>query len=259
MYVRKVPLVKRRVIAPGITARDQFLIHSVAPEAPNPACIVCSNVSPKLVIRLNVDLHTIGTLATLVLKQHLAMGAPFINCGSSVLWEHEETEHLADAPLRRWVSADKVLVVGDLNQVVEWTTEIVHDPTLGDVAHFSANGLQNAGLEEAMANRKAAAAVNNDADDDDGVQAYHPSKTEHKSKPNIREKVDVSKIHEVHCISRPSMMLRFSVQTSHKGNSWYVWTALFELWWQEMKTSLLNRYIEWRYPGLNEDEMLTMG
>jgi aarF domain-containing kinase len=62
-------------------------------------------------------------------------------------------------------------------------------------------------------------------------------------------------------VSRPATMLKYSLRESHRGHLWYQWRCLAEQWWQELKARAISRYIEWRYPGLNEalDDMLTMG
>jgi ubiquitin-like 1-activating enzyme E1 B len=194
VYVRKAPQVRRKLIAgmSGDYVREKLIVHSNPPSAPNPSCVVCSQANPTLGVRLNVDLHTLGSLVEYVLRKQMAMTAPFVNLGSSVLWEDEEMEGLRDAPLRRWIAGDAPteFVVGCMNQSVEWSMTIAHSPAYLDAAHFALNGTDSASADEMEALRRFSQAARNggipinavvadsavSASSDD-VQIYHPARS----------------------------------------------------------------------------------
>ena len=188
VYVRKAPQVRRRMTSSGLV-RDKLILHSNSPPRPNPSCIVCSNTNPTILIRLNAELHTVGTFVQQILKTQLALAVPFVNVGSSVIWEDGDMESLRDAPLRRWLVKQSVeLVVGCMNQSNEWNAVVEHDPSLLDVAHFSINGNDSASAEEMDLLRRTAQATQANSEyppasspattgSVDDVQMFHPSKS----------------------------------------------------------------------------------
>ncbi|CBZ31867.1 ubiquitin-activating enzyme-like protein [Leishmania donovani] len=151
----------------SVAVMDHYLVHSTAPNPPNRLhCGVCQDVHPEVCVTLDLRSATLGQLAHLVLESALGLEAPSVSYGSTMLYEDEDYEELADhilADVLQLPPAEAggvahqrqsyTLTADALNKDVPWSVVLTHDDKGAATSAPSPSTVffQISGLEEAKA------------------------------------------------------------------------------------------------------------
>ncbi|KPI90654.1 ubiquitin-activating enzyme-like protein [Leptomonas seymouri] len=174
VYARKVPQARRRRL-PAISGRhhvspslyttlkphgtssrgtekphavvDAYLVHSTCPNPPNSLhCLICQEVNPTVLVQLDMECVTLGQLVHSFLEDVLCLEGPSVSHNTTMLYEDEDYEGLADKTLAElmrpsFAAAEQsnthamdaephrfVLTADALNKEVPWSVVLVDAP-----------------------------------------------------------------------------------------------------------------------------------